>query len=145
MTSTQAVSGSLNTLSAVGITFGAIGSAVGSTTTLQFDSAKFKAALANDPAAVGALFTANSGGSTGFAKDVETYVNALSKSDGMLANRITERDRQMKSLNDQITRLQSSLTNQQELLERKFQRLEEALTKLQAQQSTLASLQSLSS
>jgi len=39
-------------LSQIGLSFGPVGSAVGSTNTLQFDEAKFQAALATDPAAV---------------------------------------------------------------------------------------------
>lgn len=46
------LSGNFSTLSQVGLSFGAIGSAVGSTTKLQLDETKFKAALANDPASV---------------------------------------------------------------------------------------------
>lgn len=39
-------------LSQIGLSFGPVGSAVGSTNTLQFDEGKFQAALAADPAAV---------------------------------------------------------------------------------------------
>ena len=44
--------GPLTTLAQVGISFGAIGSAIGTTNTLQFDEAKFKEALTNNAPAV---------------------------------------------------------------------------------------------
>jgi flagellar hook-associated protein 2 len=50
--------GQFTTLSQLGISFGAVGSAIGTTNTLQFDEAKFKAALAADPAAVQSALSA---------------------------------------------------------------------------------------
>lgn len=52
------VGGSMTTLSQIGVSFGAIGSAIGSTNTLQLDEAKFKQALADDPAGTQALLSA---------------------------------------------------------------------------------------
>jgi flagellar hook-associated protein 2 len=52
------INGSYTTLSQIGISFGAVGSAVGSTNTLQLDETKFKAALADDPAGTQALLSA---------------------------------------------------------------------------------------
>ncbi|TAJ19695.1 MAG: hypothetical protein EPO65_05985 [Dehalococcoidia bacterium] len=52
------MTGSIRSLSDVGISFGAVGSAVGSTDTLVFDSAKLIAALKSQPEAVAKLFTA---------------------------------------------------------------------------------------
>jgi len=52
------VGGKLTTLSEVGLTFGAVGSAMGTTNTLQFDEAKFNTALTNDPSSVQSVLTA---------------------------------------------------------------------------------------
>ena len=52
------VSGDLRTLSDVGISFGAVGSAVGATADLVLDTAKFQAALAENANAVAQLFAA---------------------------------------------------------------------------------------
>lgn len=52
------VGGKLTTLSQVGLSFGAVGAALGTTNTLQLDEAKFNAALTNDPASVQAVLTA---------------------------------------------------------------------------------------
>lgn len=48
----------LRTLSDIGLSFGAVGSAVGTTNDLQFDAAKFTEKLQSDPEAVAALLTA---------------------------------------------------------------------------------------
>jgi len=52
------INGSYTTLAQIGISFGAVGSAVGTTNTLQLDETKFKAALADDPAGTQALLSA---------------------------------------------------------------------------------------
>jgi flagellar hook-associated protein 2 len=46
------VTGKFSDLSALGLSFGAVGSAPGTTNTLQFDEAKFKDALATEPLSV---------------------------------------------------------------------------------------------
>ncbi|MGE0600193.1 MAG: flagellar filament capping protein FliD [Dehalococcoidia bacterium] len=52
------INGSFTTLNQIGLSFGAVGSAIGSTNELQFDEAKFKTALADDPAGTQALLSA---------------------------------------------------------------------------------------
>lgn len=52
------INGSFSTLGQIGISFGAVGSAIGSTNELQLDEAKFKTALADDPAGAQALLSA---------------------------------------------------------------------------------------
>jgi flagellar hook-associated protein 2 len=52
------LTGNLTTLSSIGLGFGAVGSAVGTTTTLALDTAKFSAALASNPDGVAKLLTA---------------------------------------------------------------------------------------
>ena len=51
-------SADLNSLASIGVSFGAVGSAVGATNTLTFNSGTFQEALKNDPAGVRALLTA---------------------------------------------------------------------------------------
>jgi flagellar hook-associated protein 2 len=52
------INGSYTTLSQMGISFGAVGSAIGTTNTLQLAEAKFKTALADDAAGAQALLSA---------------------------------------------------------------------------------------
>jgi flagellar hook-associated protein 2 len=57
-------SGDIRTLSDVGVHFGVVGSAVGSTDTLTFDAAKFNTAIKENPTAVARLFHAFTGTAT---------------------------------------------------------------------------------
>jgi len=51
------INGTYTTLSQIGLSFGAVGSAIGSTNTLQLDEAKFQDALKKDPAGTQALLS----------------------------------------------------------------------------------------
>ena len=77
-------SGNIKSLSEIGLSFGAVGSALGSTNTLQFDQTKFQAALANDPNSVQSLlsaFTLNAaltpGGTSSIAGMTGTYTGGI--------------------------------------------------------------------
>lgn len=52
------IEGSMKTLNEIGLSFGAVGSALGSTNTLKFDEAKFKDAIAKDASGVQNLLSA---------------------------------------------------------------------------------------
>jgi len=52
------IEGTFTTLSQIGISFGAVGSAIGTTNTLQLDETKFKDALAADPSGTQSLLSA---------------------------------------------------------------------------------------
>ena len=140
VTSTVAgATGNYTALSQIGLTFGAPGAAIGSTTVLPFDSTKFKAALETEPASVVNMMT-GSGDVGGFAGLMKDYLTGLTSSSGTLAGRVQEQDKQIRALNDQVTRLETSFGKRQELLEIKFQKMEQALSQLKAQQAQLTSL-----
>lgn len=52
------INGTYTTLSQIGLSFGPVGSAIGSTNTLQLDEGKFQTALAKDPAGTQSLLSA---------------------------------------------------------------------------------------
>ncbi len=54
----QNVPGNYTSMGQVGLSFGAVGSAVGTTNTLQFDESKFTAALASDPTSLQSFLSA---------------------------------------------------------------------------------------
>ena len=56
--------GNFSTLGQIGLSFGAVGAALGSTGTLQLDEAKFQNALATDPASVQSLLSTLTLGAT---------------------------------------------------------------------------------
>ena len=59
MTSTGLnIGGTISTMSQIGLSFGAVGSALGTTNALQFDETKFTAALTVDPASVQSVLSA---------------------------------------------------------------------------------------
>lgn len=58
------VDGNFSTLGQIGLSFGAVGAALGSTGTLQLDEAKFQNALATDPASVQSLLSTLTLGAT---------------------------------------------------------------------------------
>lgn len=60
----QNLDGAYDTLAQAGISFGAIGSAVGTTNTLQLDEAKFRTALETNPTAIQSLFSTISFGAS---------------------------------------------------------------------------------
>ncbi len=134
------VTGTYTALGQIGISFGGFGSAVGATSTLQFDEQKFKDALNADLGGVTRLLTADSGGVIGMATEIETYLDELTKYGGTLPGRATQQDDRVRTLNSQITRMQDSLALRQKNLERKFQQMEQALARLQQQQGQIASL-----
>lgn len=84
--SVEGVSGGLRTLSDIGISFGAIGSAVGTANKLTFNASKFAAAMERDPEAVGQLltvFTASASlvpGGTGWIASISGKPSASDKS-----------------------------------------------------------------
>ena len=54
------IPGNFDHMAQIGLTFGKVGSAVGTTNTLEFDEQKFREALESDPASVQAMFSARS-------------------------------------------------------------------------------------
>ncbi|MGE3855632.1 MAG: flagellar filament capping protein FliD [Dehalococcoidia bacterium] len=221
--------GGLRTLSDIGVSFGAVGAAVGTTNDLIFDAAKFTAKLQSDPEAVAALLTAftasasldaggtgslasisgtptgatkagrysvstdtfgnieatfqandgsapqvttgtiTAGGTNttlipgltltaqgalvqgtdlitiaattqGFGKTVHEYLNAISRSGGLLATRADEMQTQIADMNQQIDRMNARLSARETALMRKFSAMEQAISRLQGQQQQLAQI-----
>ncbi len=141
-----------------------IGFKVGSGGTIELDTEKLRAAIAQDPESVEALFTARelvddstitvadgitvrnnrSGlnfrtlGVAGILEQLaERYINST---DGVLTKRGTSITDQIKLNTDRISSYDVRLEAKRAVLERKFVAMEQAIAKLQTQQSALASL-----
>jgi flagellar hook-associated protein 2 len=100
---------------------------------LSFDEEAFTKALADDPAAVQAVFT-------GVATRVETAAEQYSdRYDGLLTTRITGQQREVGSLEDQMERWDVRLEQRRATLERTYARLETMLSQMQSQSSYLSS------
>lgn len=156
----QGASGRFTRLSDVGIT-------VGQGAELKFDEARFRNAMAEDPAAVQALFDAretaddsvidlgdgvtvrnvNAGqtftrlGVMGRIENLaEQYIN---RDNGLLIRRETSVDQQIQLNNSRITAMTTRLESRRAVLESQFAAMEKTLARLQSQQSSLSSLSSL--
>ncbi|HLQ37300.1 MAG TPA: flagellar filament capping protein FliD [Planctomycetota bacterium] len=104
---------------------------------LTLDSAKFSAALAADPDAVGQVF-AKSG--TGIAAKLYTQIGLYTDSvDGLLKARSDGFDTLIKDTQNQIDQGTRRLDQFQKALEQKYANLESLLAKLQGQGSALGS------
>lgn len=218
----------LQSLSDVGLTFGAVGSAVGTTNDLTLDATKFLSALQSDPDTVAKLFTtftataaldpggtgsiasvsgtptgkkagiytitsdvlgslsasfqANDGsapivtpgviaaGGTnttlipgvtltaaatltagtnqvvigasqqGLGKTLYEYVNALSRTGGLLSNSTDELQKTITDMNTQIDTMTTRLNDKQDQLVRKYTNMELTISKLQSQQQALTAM-----
>ncbi len=100
---------------------------------LSFDAEKFAAALADDPDVVQAVFS-------GVAARVQDVTGQYSdKYDGMLTQRITGQQDEVKSLKTQSERWDVRLEQRRATLERTYSQLEVQLSNLQAQSTWLTS------
>jgi flagellar hook-associated protein 2 len=101
--------------------------------TLEFDEEKFAQALADDPDLTQSLFGQIAG-------RVQTTTSQYSdKYDGMLTQRITGQESEVKSLKEQVERWDIRLDQRRSSLERTYAQLEVRLSSLQSQSSWLTS------
>lgn len=100
---------------------------------LSFDADRFAAALADDPAAVDAVFS-------GIATRVQQVAERYSDSyDGLLTSRITGQESEVRALGDQISRWDLRLAQRKTTLERTYAQLETMLGRLKSQSDYLGS------
>lgn len=121
-------------LPSIGLSSGAVGSAVGTTSSLVLDETKFTEALTSNPEAVQNLF----GLSGGPLDSLKTYLISATSFSGMLNSSQTSADTQLRDLDRRITDMQSRLDQKQAALQKKYSDLESTLSKLQAQSSSLS-------
>ncbi|MFS0854174.1 flagellar filament capping protein FliD [Microbacterium sp. 179-I 3D4 NHS] len=100
---------------------------------LTFDAEKFSTALADDPQAVQGLFSAVS------ARLEDVADQYSDKYEGLLTQRITGQESEVKTLKTQVERWDVRLEQRRAILERTYSQLEVQLSKLQSQSSWLSS------
>jgi flagellar hook-associated protein 2 len=96
---------------------------------LVFDSAKFSAALASDPASVKSLLS----GTSGFGQAIDDLLTPTLQAGGTMASRLSAEDAKQKTLNDQIAAMDVLLQKKQDTLKAQFSAMETALQASQAQ------------
>ncbi|WEK59967.1 MAG: flagellar filament capping protein FliD [Candidatus Microbacterium colombiense] len=116
-----------------GVSPSTIGISISDKGVLSFDAEKFTRALAEDPEKAQAVFS----GLSGRLQEVTTKYS--DKYDGLLTQRITGQESEVKTLKSQVERWDIRLEQRRATLERTYSQLEVQLSKLQSQSSWLSS------
>ena len=115
-----------------------VGVSVGDGATLELDADKFRAAWADDAAAVGRMFSETE---VGFGFRLRDAVTALTDPVDGLITRVTESlGERTRAFEDRIARVEEQVEAKQRRLQRQFLDMELALGKLQGQQTALAAI-----
>lgn len=123
-------------LSLVGVSTEKFTSGGSLTRKLTYDDAKFKAAFADDSAAVRDLFTLNSGPDQGIAVRTEAWLSDYTKSGGLVLAKAEASDTMKKSIQDQIDRWNNLiLPMKEDRLRKQFTALDKAMALMQSQGS----------
>lgn len=128
------------TLAAIGITTGAIGTAVGENTNkLTVDSTKLTEALTSNPDAVKKLLLGDStAGTEGIFSQMKTILdNSLDATNGYFVKREASLEKSVDRLNDKVDRMTTSLESYRAQLEKKFSAMDEIISNLKNQGSIL--------
>lgn len=134
------ITGDFSTLIEIGIT---TGDSFDSTESahLELDEDVFREALRDDRSNVSSLF--HNTGDTGVADKLFDYLDGITRTTGFLNNRSKANgsiDRQIKSLNDQIDRVEQRVALREERLRKQFAQLEVLASGYQADSSVLSGL-----
>ncbi|WP_120493583.1 flagellar filament capping protein FliD [Microbacterium phyllosphaerae] len=116
-----------------GVSPSTIGISISDKGVLSFDAEKFATALAEDPEKTQELFSSIAGRVEGVTTQYSD------KYDGLLTQRITGQEAEVKTLKTQVERWDIRLEQRQATLERTYAQLEVQLSKLQSQSSWLTS------
>jgi flagellar hook-associated protein 2 len=123
-------SGALNSLADVGITSGAVGSKVGSTTRLQLDSTKLAGAIASDSSSVSSLFT-------NVMKPLDSALKTWVGFGGTIDTAEKDITNQQNALTKQESDVNTRVLVRQAALEAKFAKMESLLATMQTTTTTL--------
>ncbi len=123
----------------LGISFGAVGSAPGTTTSLVLNETKLTAALTNNPEAVANVFRVLEGDTrVGVAHRLNNFLKEVTGVDGFFKTSDEGGAGELKRIADTVAALERRLVDRRLALQRRFTTLETALSTLQGQQATLA-------
>lgn len=127
-----------STLTAIGISTGAVGSASGTTKHLVLDETKFRSIFQSNPDRVATILNASSSGvSQGVMAKVNDYLLSINSPTGVFQTNSEALSRQMKDIDAAIARMQQHLDQERDRLVRQFTALENSVAQIQSQQSAL--------
>jgi flagellar hook-associated protein 2 len=130
-------SGTMTSLGAIGVSTGAVGAAVGTTTRLQLNTSQLTTALTNDPNAVSNLLDGATGPLGALLTKLQTYEDPSNTSAYVQSN-TTSLSSQISDLKSREATEQELINNYQTMVEAQFTAMETTLATLQAQSSQLA-------
>ena len=133
LTGLTSLTGNMKSLADIGVSTGAVGSALGTTTRLQINAVKLQAALESDPSAVADLLN----GTSGAIKPLVDAVNAWTTTGGRIDVALASITSTLKTLDLREADVSNRVAVKQAALERKFATLEKNLALLGTQSSGL--------
>lgn len=126
-----------NSLAAIGLNTGDIGSVAGTTNRLQLDTSKLTDALNTDPNQVASLLDASSGPMAALLAKVKTFEDPANTS-SYLQSEATNIGEEVSGLHTQEASVQEMIDNYQTALEAQYAQMEATLAELQSQSAALA-------
>ncbi|MEI7743167.1 MAG: flagellar filament capping protein FliD, partial [Chloroflexota bacterium] len=133
LTSQVSTSGAFTTLADIGLTSGALGSKVGTTTRLVLDSAKLTAALEANSSSVSSLLN----GSSGAFASMATTLGNWTTTGGRISSSLTSITSQMTQLDSREAAVNTRIALRQASLEAKFTAMEKNLALMQTTTNSL--------
>jgi flagellar hook-associated protein 2 len=130
-------SGTINSLGSLGLSTGAVGSAVGSTTRLQLDASKLQSALNSDATQVANLLDSSTGPIGSLLAQLKSYQDPSNKNSYVQAHK-TGLASEITDVQRQESNQQEMISNYQAMLEAQYASMEATLAMLQAQSSQIS-------
>jgi flagellar hook-associated protein 2 len=130
-------SGSINSLGAIGLSTGAVGAAVGTTTRLQLDSTKLAAALNSDANQVASLLDSTTGPLGNVLTQLQSYEDP-SNANAYVQAHTAGLSSDISDIQRQEQNQQEMIDNYQAMLEAQYASMEATLATLQAQSSQIS-------
>ncbi|TAK24678.1 MAG: hypothetical protein EPO26_05550 [Chloroflexota bacterium] len=131
------LTGPYSTLGDLGLTFGAVGSAVGTTNKLVLDEAKFKDKLAANPSAVQDVLNSAVVGSQGIFDRMRSTINSATLPGGVLTSITDASTTTQTDIGARVKSVESRMEQRRARLEAQFARMEGAVAQLQSQAARL--------
>jgi flagellar hook-associated protein 2 len=130
-------SGSINSLGAIGLNTGAIGSAAGSTDRLQLDSTQLTSALSSNAVQVASLLDSSTGPLAAVLAKLKTFEDPANTS-AYIQSHTTGLGTEISQIQREEVDRQEMINNYQTMIEAKYAAMEATLAQLQAQSQQIA-------
>jgi flagellar hook-associated protein 2 len=127
------LSGPYRSLADLGVSSGAVGSAVGTTSDFKIDEAKFNAALSANPQAAFDVLNSSTAGSEGVFHRLRGYLSTATLSGGSVQTADDSAVARNESIDRQVSRMTEAMASKRKRLTMQFAAMEQAVAQLQSQ------------